>query len=41
MKIRSPEQIEKRRTAIGSATIVLVVGLASAIVTALGLAQMA
>jgi len=41
MKIRTPEQIEKMRIAFGSAAIVFVVGLTSAVVAALGLAQMA
>lgn len=41
MKVRTPEQIEKMRIAIGSATIVLAVSLTSVAVTALGLAQMA
>lgn len=41
MKIRSSENIEKQRIAIGAATIVFVVALTSAAVAALGLAQMA
>jgi len=41
MKIRTPEQIEKLRIAIGSAAIVLAVTLTSGAVAVLGLAQMA
>ena len=41
MKIRTQDQIEKMRIAIGSAAIVAVVALTSAAATVLGLAQMA
>ena len=41
MKVRNAQDIEKMRIALGSATIVFVVGLTSALVTVLGLAQMA
>lgn len=41
MKIRTQDQIEKMRIAIGSAAIVATVALTSAVVAVLGLAQMA
>ncbi|MCR4378648.1 MAG: hypothetical protein NUV50_11225 [Rhodospirillales bacterium] len=41
MKIRTQEQIEKMRIAIGSTAIVAAVALSSAVAALLGLAQMA
>lgn len=41
MKVRNQDQIEKMRIAIGSTAIVLAVSLTSAVVTILGMAQMA
>lgn len=41
MKVRTPDQIEKLRITFGSAAIVFAVCLSTAIVMALGVAQMA
>jgi len=41
MKVRTPDQIEKRRVTFGTITITLTVLLSTAIVTVLGMVQMA